>query len=92
MNELLCMVFVVRRDLGHRPHDLRPGVAVKLRLLRVNPQTVTPGECVLICARALGYPRIVQFPAVLQFCIEDTIGAEVWQTVEVVNDFEVNDT
>ena len=74
--------------------DMPPATRVKLRLKRLNPETLDPGQFVIVCARAMGQGfdaatgkpahSIVQFPAVLEVCLDDG----QWHAVEVVNGFE----
>ena len=55
---------------------------MKLRLVRTNPLTLTPGELYLVAARQLDGQRFNQFPVRLEQ--EADSG---WEPVEFVNEF-----
>lgn len=66
---------------------------MKLRLVRLNPMTLTPGSCVLMGARQLQGTQISQFPVRLEQWIPGGYAAEAknpgrWEEVELITEFE----
>lgn len=75
---------------------------MKLRLVRLNPLTLEPGEFFVMCGRNLNVPvgetdvgtKFVQFPARLEYLsYQNDIGEmllekdAIWRPVEYVNEF-----
>lgn len=60
---------------------------MKLRLVRLNPLTLSPGELVIMGARQMDGLKIVQFPCRLEVEVLNTVGEASWQPVEFTNEF-----
>lgn len=69
---------------------------MKLRLVRLNPLTLDPGQLTLMAARNIDGNRISQFPVRLEQWIPTGYAAEAndpgsWQEVEFTNEFQPNE-
>lgn len=69
---------------------------MKLRLVRLNPLTLDPGEMFVLCGRQLdvdpltGVPfptKFSQFPCRLEYQPDDAYNQDDWHPVEFVNEF-----
>lgn len=73
---------------------------MKLRLVRINPLTLDPGEFFVMCGRNTPLPHednggrsvVVQFPARLEYLPDDAYNSDDWKSVEFVNEFQSNES
>jgi hypothetical protein len=71
---------------------------MKLRLVRLNPLLLSPGELTLMAARQMDGLKIVQFPVRLEYWETQGEAGRMllpnecsWQPVEFVNEFQLNE-
>lgn len=65
---------------------------MKLRLVRLNPLTLAPGELILMGARQMDGLKIVQFPVRLEYLADDAYNQDNWQPVEFINEFQPDES